>query len=54
MDLGKALHRIPWKAMWNVLKVYKIGRKLLSDVKLLYKNANTCVKVMYKWEKSSR
>lgn len=31
--------------MWDVLKVCRVSGKLLSDVTLLYEDANACVRV---------
>ncbi len=46
MDLEKAYDRINWAAMWDVLKVYDVGGKLLNGVKAFYKDANACIRVV--------
>ena len=45
MDLEKAYDRVDWKAMWDVLKVYGVGGKLLNGVKAFYRNASACVRI---------
>jgi len=45
MDLEKAYDRIDWTALWDVLKVYGVGGKLLNGIKAFYKDANACVRV---------
>lgn len=45
IDLEESSDRINWKKIWDVFKVYGVGRKLLSDVELFYKNADACGKV---------
>ena len=44
-DLEKVYDRINWTAMWDVLKVYDVGRRLVNDVKAFYRIANACIKV---------
>ncbi len=44
-DLEKAYDRIGWEAMWDVLRVYGVGRRLLDGMKAFYRDANACVKV---------
>jgi len=45
MDLEKAYDRVDWEAMWDVLKVYGVGGRLLSGVKAFYRDASACVKI---------
>ncbi len=45
MDLEKAYDRVDWLALWDVLKIYCVGGKLLSAIKSLYEEASTCVKI---------
>ncbi len=33
MDLEKAYDRVDWLALWDVLKIYGVGGKLLSERK---------------------
>lgn len=44
MDLEKSFDKVEW-TMWDVLKVYVVGGRLLEGVKVFYKNAEACVKV---------
>lgn len=37
VDLEKSHDRIDWEPVMDVLKVYGVGRKLLSGVKAFYK-----------------
>ena len=45
MDLEKAYDRIDRDAMWNVLRLYGVGGRLLSAVKSLYAESRACVRV---------
>ena len=45
MDLEKAYDRIDWEAMWDVLRVYEVGGKLLNAVKAFYRDARACVRI---------
>ncbi len=45
MDLEKAYDRINWLALWEVLKIYGVGGKLLSAIKSFYEEASACVKI---------
>ncbi len=45
MDLEKAYDRVNWLALWNVLKMYGVGGKLLSAIKSFYEEASACVKI---------
>lgn len=45
MDLEKPYDMVDLKAMWNVLKVYRVNGKLLDGVKTFYNDASACVKV---------
>ncbi len=33
MDLEKAYDRVDWLALWDVLKIYGVGGKLLNAIK---------------------
>ncbi len=45
MDLEKAYDRVDWPALWDVLKIYGVGEKLLRAVKSFYEEASACVKI---------
>ena len=44
IDLEKAIDRIDWEEIVDVLKMYGVSRRVLSRVKAYYKDVNTCVK----------
>ncbi len=44
MDLEKAYGRVDWLALWEVLKLYGVGGKLLCAIKS-YEEASACVKI---------
>ncbi len=45
MDLEKAYDRVDWLALWDVLKIYGVGGKLLSAINSFYKDASAFVKI---------
>ncbi len=45
MDLEKAYDRVDWLALWEVLRIYGVGGKLLSAIKSFYEAAFACVKI---------
>ena len=45
LDLEKAYDRVDRDAMWNVLRLYGIGGRLLRRVKSLYVGSKACVRV---------
>ncbi len=45
MGLEKAYDRVDWLALWDVLKMYDVGGKLLSAIKSFYEKASACVKI---------
>ena len=45
LDLEKAYDRVDRDAMWNVLRLYGIGGRLLQGVKSLYVGSKACVRV---------
>ena len=45
MDLEKAYDRVDRDAMWNVLRLYGIGGRLLRGVKSFYVGSKACVRV---------
>ncbi len=44
MDLEKAYDRFDWLALWEVLRIYGVGGKLLTAIKSFYEAASACVK----------
>ena len=45
MDLEKAYDTIDWHGMWQMLRVYGVGGKLLKAVHSFYIDSRTCVLV---------
>ena len=45
IDLEKAYDRVNREALWEVLKMYDVGFKLLSGVKSMYVHSSACVRV---------
>ena len=45
IDLEKAYDRVDREAMLNVLRLYRVGGKLLKAVKSLYVGSKACVRV---------
>ncbi len=45
MDLEKAYDRVDWQALWEFLRIYCVGGKLLSAIKSFYEEASACVKI---------
>ena len=45
MDLEEAYDRVNREDLWQVLKIYDVGGKLLSGIKSMYVNSLACVKV---------
>ena len=45
MDLEKAYDRVDRDAVWNVLRLYGIGGRLLRGVKSLYVGSKACVRI---------
>ena len=45
LDLEKAYDRVDRKALWNVLRIYGVGGRLLRAVKSMYESSKACVRV---------
>ena len=45
LDLEKAYDKVDRDTMWNVLRLYGIGGRLLQGVKRLYVGSKACVRV---------
>ena len=45
MDLEKAKDTIDRHGMWQILRVYRVGRKLLKAVQSFYVDSRACVRV---------
>ena len=44
MDLEKSYDRVNRKALWQVLRMYDVGSKLLYGIKSVYVNSLACVR----------
>ena len=45
MELEKAYNRVNREALWQVLRMYDVGGKLLNGIKSIYVNSLACVRV---------
>ena len=45
MHLEKAYDRVNREALWQILKMYDMGGKLLNGIKSMYVNSLSCVRV---------
>ena len=45
IDLEKEYDRVNREALWQVLKMYHVGDKLLNGIKSMYVNSLACVRV---------
>ena len=45
MDLEKIYDRVNREAIWQVLRMYDVGGKLLNGIKSMYVNSLACVRV---------
>ena len=45
MDLKKAYDRVKMEALWQVLRMHDVGSKLLNNIKSVYINSLSCVRV---------
>ena len=43
IDLEKGYSRVNRKALWQVLRMYNVGSKLLSGIKIMYVDSLACV-----------
>ncbi len=41
----KLMKRVDWFALWEVLRIYDVGGKLLRAIKSFYEEASICVKI---------
>ena len=44
IDLEKTYNRVNREALWQVLKMYEVGGKLLGGIKSMYADSLACVK----------
>jgi hypothetical protein len=49
MDLEKVYDRVDRMAMWEVLRMYVVGDKILSVIKSMYEKSMVCVKIGQSW-----
>ena len=52
MDLEKVYDRINREVLWQVLRMYDVGGKLLNGIKSMYAKSLACVRV--KWDERER
>ena len=45
MDLEKVYDRVNMEALWQVLRMYNVGGKMLSGIKSMYVDSLACVRV---------
>ena len=45
MDLKKAYNRVNREALWEVLRMYNVGGKLLNGIRSVYVHSLACVRV---------
>ena len=45
IDLEKAYDRVNREALWQVLRKYDVGDRLLGEIKSMYVNSSACVRV---------
>ena len=45
MDLEKAYDRINKERLWQVLRMYDVGGKLLNGIQSMYYNSIDCIKI---------
>ena len=45
MDFEKAYDRVEREALWQILRMNDDGGKMLNDIKSIYANSLTCVRV---------
>ena len=43
MDLEKAYEKVNREALWQVLRMYDLGSKLLNGIKSMYVDSSACV-----------
>ncbi len=43
--LEKAYVRVDYLALWDVLKIFGVGGKLLNAIKTFYEDESACVKI---------
>ena len=45
IDLEKAYDRVKREALWQVLRMYNVGDKLLNGIRSMYVDRSACVRV---------
>ena len=45
MDLEEAHDRVKWEALCQMLRMYDVNHKLLKDIKSVYINILSCIRV---------
>ena len=44
IDLDKAYDRVNRKTLWQALRMYDVGGKLMSGIKSMYVDSSACVR----------
>ena len=45
IDLGKVYNRVNRETIWQVLRMYDVGLRLLSGIKSMYVDTSACVRI---------
>jgi len=45
MDLKKAYNKVDWNALWDVLKIYDMRRRLYRAIQTFYRSSSACIQV---------
>ena len=45
IDLENAYDRVNREALWQVMRMYDVGAKLLSGIKSMYVDSSACVRI---------
>ena len=45
MDQEKVYDRVDWEVLWNILKIYDVGGRLVGGIKTFYRETSVCMRV---------
>ena len=45
IELEKAYYRVKRESLWQLLRMYDVGRKRLSGIKSMYVDSSVCVRI---------